>query len=115
VFNIAYLPELARWIYQQQFDFVYWNMMQDPYYFCVNSMPEVAKQQIVTELVASAPDQNTQLEFDRIIEFMNNGVSLDGELMRLKIRDLDNKRDQNLRHHHSKLADILQYHRNEKT
>ena len=111
VFNVMYLDQLAEWIALQGFDFVYWNMMQDPYYFGIASMPSTAKDQAIKKLQGTAPNTQTQQEFDRIIDFIRNGVSLDGHILRLKVRDLDNKRNQDLRRHHYELAEAIDYHR----
>jgi hypothetical protein len=54
----------------------------------------------------SAPHRE---EFDRIIRFMNGAVSLDGNILRMKIEDLDWKRDQDLRTHHPELAHAIGY------
>jgi hypothetical protein len=40
---------------------------------------------------------------------MNNGASTDGFMTRMKIRDLDRKREQNLRTVAPELADLLMY------
>ena len=86
-------------------------MMQDPYYFGIASMPSTAKDQAIKKLQGTAPNAHTQQEFDRIIDFIRNGVSLDGQILRLKVRDLDNKRNQDLRRHHYELAEAIDYHR----
>lgn len=111
VFNVMYLEDLAHWIDQQDFDFVYWNMLQDPYYFGVASMPEKAKQTALDRLEQAVVTDKTRKEFDNISDFIKNGVSLDGHMVCLKIRDLDNKREQDLRDHHGLLAESLGYDR----
>jgi hypothetical protein len=50
VFNVYYLEELATWIDTQAFDFVYWNMMHEAYYFSINTLPDTAKKQISQRL-----------------------------------------------------------------
>jgi hypothetical protein len=108
VFNVLYLPELANWIDLQGFDYVYWNMMHEAYYFSIATLPEGAKQAITVRLRDSAAAA-AQAEFDRIVAFMNGGVSLDGELLRMKIADLDRKRDQDLRLIEPEFADLIGY------
>ena len=48
-------------------------------------------------------------DFERIINFMNNGESMDGEETRQRIRTLDQRRNQDLSRDHSELAHILNY------
>jgi hypothetical protein len=48
-------------------------------------------------------------EFDRIIDFMNTGASTDGFMLRMKIADLDRKRNQNLRTVEPEFAELIDY------
>ena len=109
VFNVFYLEELAHWIDQQSFDFVYWNMMHEAYYFCINTLPESAKQ-VLTKRLRSAPvSSRHRAEFARITDFMNNGASLDGFILRMRVADLDRKRQQNLADVEPKFAQLIDY------
>jgi MoaA/NifB/PqqE/SkfB family radical SAM enzyme len=96
VFNVMYLEEVAHWIMQQNFDFVYWNMLHDAYYFSISTLPESAKILAAQRLQQARTSDQIRTEFDRIIEFMNNGASLDGKILRIKVQDLDFKRKENL-------------------
>jgi len=108
VFNVLYLPELAEWNYAQGFDYVYWNMMHEAYYFSIATLPQAAKAAITVKLRDSAAAA-AQHEFDRIVTFMNAGVGLDGQLLRMKIADLDRKRGQDLRLIQPEFADLIEY------
>ena len=108
VCNVMYLEELANWIDQQSFDFVYWNMMHEAYYFSISTLPESAKQEVKQQL-ESANVGLHQTEFNRIIDFMMRGASLDGNILRLKIADLDSKRNQDLTQIEPKFAQIINY------
>jgi hypothetical protein len=108
VFNVYYLPELAKWNYAQGFDYVYWNMMHEAYYFSISTLPEAAKADIAVKL-RNSDSGAAQQEFDRVVAFMNAGVSLDGQLLRMKIADLDRKRDQDLRLVQPEFADLIAY------
>ena len=109
VFNVRYIDELAHWIALQQFDFVYWNIMHDAWYFSIATLPDDAKIKITQHLrSASVPPQYRE-EFDRIIDFMNSGASTDGFMMRMKIADLDRKRQQNLQDVAPEMANIIDY------
>jgi len=109
VFNVLYLEELAQWIDQQGFDFVYWNMMHEAYYFSISTLPDNAKLAIATQLQQAVVDDRTRQEFAQIIDFMNCGVSLDGNILRMKIADLDRKRNQDLSTVEPKFAKLINY------
>jgi MoaA/NifB/PqqE/SkfB family radical SAM enzyme len=109
IFNVRYIDKLACWIETQGFDFVYWNMMHDAWYFSIATLPDTAKHTITEHLrTADVPSQYRE-EFDRIIDFMNTGASTDGFMLRMKIADLDRKRQQNLREIEPELADLIGY------
>jgi len=109
VFNVFYLEELAHWIDRQAFDFVYWNMLHEAYYFCINTLPESAKQ-VLTQRLRSAPvSVKHQDEFTRMADFMNNGASIDGFILRMRVADLDRKRQQNLAHVEPEFAQLIDY------
>lgn len=109
VFNVMYLEDVAQWIDAQDFDFVYWNMLHDAYYFSIGTMPDTAKQLATARLQQSQIPEKFQDEFNRVIDFMNNGVSLDGQLLRMKIEDLDFKRQQRLENYLPELAHAIGY------
>jgi len=111
VFNVRYLDQVARWIDQnkESFNFVYWNMMHDAWYFSIATLPDTTKAAITEHLrTADVPPQYRE-EFDRIMDFMNTGASTDGFMLRMKIADLDRKRNQNLRDIEPELADLIAY------
>jgi MoaA/NifB/PqqE/SkfB family radical SAM enzyme len=109
VFNVYYLEELAQWIDTQAFDFVYWNMMHEAYYFSINTLPESAKQVLSVRLQQFQVSDRHQQEFARIVDFMNNGVGLDGFILRMKVADLDRKRNQNLAQVEPEFAQLIEY------
>ena len=109
VFNVLYLEDLALWIDLQDFDFVYWNMLHEAYYLSVSTMPDAAKQLAIKQLTKADVDEPHRTEFDRIADFIRNGVSLDGSILRMKVQDLDWRRQQNLFDHHSELANAIAY------
>jgi MoaA/NifB/PqqE/SkfB family radical SAM enzyme len=110
VFNVYYLGELAQFVYAQNFDFVYWNMMHDAYYFSIATLPEPAKRDITARLRSNkSVSDSAHKEFDRIVDFMNRGTSLDGFILRMKIADLDRKRSQNLCDVEPEFAGLINY------
>jgi MoaA/NifB/PqqE/SkfB family radical SAM enzyme len=109
VFNVLYLDDVANWIDQQRFDFVYWNMLHEAYYFSISTLPKTAKTAIAHRLSTSSVSDRTRKEFNNIIDFMNCGVSLDGNILRMKIADLDRKRNQDLRIVEPEFAELIEY------
>jgi hypothetical protein len=109
VFNVRYINELAHWVALQKFDFVYWNMMHDAWYFSIATLPDTAKAAITEHLRSAHVPSEYRAEFDRIVDFMNTGASTDGFMLRMKIADLDRKRNQNLRVIEPELADLIDY------
>jgi MoaA/NifB/PqqE/SkfB family radical SAM enzyme len=111
VFNVRYLDQVAQWIdkNKESFNFVYWNMMHDAWYFSIATLPDTAKA-IITEHLRSAdvPSEYRE-EFDRIIDFMNTGASTDGFILRMKIADLDRRRNQHMRDVAPEFADLIDY------
>ena len=109
VFNVCYLEELAHWIDQQEFDFVYWNIMHEAYYFSISTLPDAAKRVITQRLQLAQVSPQHRLEFDRIRDFMMAGASLDGFNMRREIANLDRRRGQDLRVVEPEFAHLIDY------
>ena len=111
IFNVRYIDQLAHWIVQQGFDFVYWNIMHDAWYFSIATLPDTVKAELSVFLKnCSVPPVHAQ-EFDRIVDFMNNGASTDGFMTRMKIADLDRKRNQDFAQVSPEMALALGYQR----
>jgi hypothetical protein len=109
VFNVYYLETVANWLTQQGFDFIYWNMMHDAYYFSISTLPEPAKAEITNRLTMATVPATVLKEFVSAAEFMNRGNSLDGQLLRMNLRDLDYKRKQNLAQVAPEFAALINY------
>jgi len=109
VFNVRYIDQLANWIATQGFDFVYWNMMHDAWYFSIATLPESAKTDIILHLESANIPSQWREEFDRICDFMRRGASTDGFMLRMKVRDLDRKRGQNLATVEPEFAALIEY------
>jgi molybdenum cofactor biosynthesis enzyme MoaA len=109
IFNIWHLEGLAEWIDMQDFDFIYWNMLHEPRYFSIASLPDKAKELACRRLDTATVRQFHRREFDRIRDFMMTGQSLTAEQIIRPIRQLDQRRDQNLRSVIWDLAESLDY------
>jgi MoaA/NifB/PqqE/SkfB family radical SAM enzyme len=109
IFNIRYIDQLANWIADQDFDFVYWNMMHDAWYFSISTLPDSIKSACIEHLKTALIPEQYRSEFDRICEFMTCGASTDGFIMKMKIKDLDRKRVQNMRDVAPEFSDLIGY------
>jgi len=111
VFNVRYLDQVAQWIdkNKESFNFVYWNMMHDAWYFSIATLPNTAKDAITEHLRSADVPSQYRDEFDRIIDFMNTGASTDGFMLRMKIADLDRKRNQNMHDVAPEFANLIDY------
>jgi MoaA/NifB/PqqE/SkfB family radical SAM enzyme len=109
IFNVYYLADVANWAAQQNFNFVYWNMMHDAWYFSIATLPDSAKAGVTQHLRAQNISSVYQQEFDRIIDFMNLGASSDGSMLQMKIHELDQKRSQDLRIVAPEFAALIDY------
>ena len=109
VFNVRYIDQLANWIATQGFDFVYWNMMHDAWYFSIATLPESSKNDIILHLESANIPSQWREEFDRICDFMRRGASTDGFMLRMKVRDLDRKRGQNLAIVEPEFSALIEY------
>ena len=109
IFNIRYIDQLANWVVDQDFDFVYWNMMHEAWYFSIATLPDNAKIACIDHLKTAAVPEQYREEFDRICDFMIRGVSTDGSILKMKIRDLDRRRGQNMRDVAPEFSSIIGY------
>ena len=100
VFNVFSLPELARWNREQDFNFVYWNMLHDAPEWSIAHLPQSVKDLAAEHLLAAEVEVRDHAEFQRIVRFMQQGECWDGVELQRKIRQLDQRRQQNI-------ADIL--------
>ena len=112
VFNVHYLGDVAAWLEHNRdsFDFVYWNIMHDAWYFSIATLPDTAKAQV--EQYLRGITTRYRDEIDRIIDFMNRGASTDGFMLRMKIQDLDRKRNQDFAQVAPEMARAIGYNKN---
>lgn len=109
VFNIFYIDELARWVDGAGFDFVYWNVMHDAWYFSVGCLPLHTKKEVSERIDLSLIPTRQRADVEKVLAFMNGGASTDAFMTKMKIRDLDQKRDTDLGQALPLLAASLDY------
>ena len=110
VFNITNLLQVSRWISQQGFDFVYWNMLHDAPENSIAHFPDSVKQEIANMFSSWDIDASFRSDFDKILAFMQAGQSRSADGLRAKIRLLDQRRGQDLRRVIPELSELLDYH-----
>jgi MoaA/NifB/PqqE/SkfB family radical SAM enzyme len=109
VFNVLYLADVADWIAQQDFDYVYWNILHDAPWLSIAHLPEQCKIRIVGCLNNESFPKNIVEEKQKIIEFMLQGQCKDEADLHRNIRQLDTRRNQSLKIVAPELAEILNY------
>jgi MoaA/NifB/PqqE/SkfB family radical SAM enzyme len=109
IFNVLYLAEVAEWIDQQEFDFVYWNMLHDAPEWSIRNLQWAAKRFVQNHLRWAQFQPRHRSEIDRIVEFMISG-GLEWERGTVaKIRELDRRRNQRLDMVAPLLAYVIKY------
>ena len=73
------------------------------------SLPDTAKAVIAERLRTANVSDRVKEEFNRVADFMLRGNSLDGNLLRMNLRDLDFKREQNLAVVEPEFAALIDY------
>jgi MoaA/NifB/PqqE/SkfB family radical SAM enzyme len=109
IFNVYYLEELANWIQQQSFDFIYWNMMHEAQYFNIAFLPDSAKQAIEQRLLSATVNQKTYAEFKKIIEFMYGTPGTNGKELCQEIQLVDRRRNQDFSTVEPEMAKLINY------
>lgn len=108
-FNIMYLEDVAAWIDQQAFDFVYWNVLHDAPHFCIANLPRASKNLACDRLQRATFSDRNRREIDRIIEFMQQGTQDLGQELCTSIRQVDQRRNQDIRQIATELAESIGY------
>jgi MoaA/NifB/PqqE/SkfB family radical SAM enzyme len=113
VFNVYYIDQVAKWIAvnKESFDFVYWNILHEIWYFSISRLPRTVKTVLETHLMTCDIPVEFAREFEKIIDFMKNGESSDGTAMLATMRQLDQRRNQNLAQVMPEWAEIIGYER----
>jgi MoaA/NifB/PqqE/SkfB family radical SAM enzyme len=109
VFNVRYIDQLAWWIQDQNFDYVYWNIMHDAWYFSIATLPDAAKTAVTHHLKFNAAPARYQQDINGVVDFMNGGASTDGFVLRSNIADLDRKRNQDFAAICPEMAQLIEY------
>jgi hypothetical protein len=87
--------------------------MHDAWYFGIASLPDSAKAELDVFLKTCNVPQAYAQEFGRIADFMNGSASTDGFMTRMKIQDLDRKRNQDFAAVCPEMAALINYNKND--
>ena len=111
MFNVYYIDRVAAWIAnnRKSFDFVYWNILHEIWYFSISRLPRTVKTVLETHLRSCDVPLEFADEFNRIIDFMQGGESSDGTAMLAAMQQLDQRRNQSLRDVAPELANLIGY------
>lgn len=109
VFNVMYLEGVANWADLMGFNFIYWNMLHQPFFLSINNLPTTAKTVALQKLREAKVSYTNRIEIDKIIDFMIYGPDSDGQLLLDKVQQLDARRKQNLADWHPELAKAIGY------
>lgn len=83
--------------------------MHDAWYFSIATLPAAAKTAITHHLKFNAAPAQYQQDINGVVDFMNNGASTDGFMLRMKIADLDRKRKQDFAVICPEMAQLIEY------
>lgn len=109
VFNVLYLSDVSEWIQQQNFDYVYWNMLHDAPWLSIAHLPQDVKTAIADCLNIELFPAEFRNELKKIVEFMYFGQSHDSHDLIKNIQQLDSRRNESLKKVAPELAKILNY------
>lgn len=109
IFNVLYLSEVAQWIHQQDFDFVYWNMLHDAPEWSIRNLQWAAKRFVENHLRWQQFTDSDRQEINRIVEFMmSGGLTWDRNIVP-RILELDRRRGERLDQVAPLLAYVIKY------
>jgi len=111
VFNVMYLEKLSYWIDQQDFDFVYWNMLHEVWYNSIANLHPFAKLKAQARLNFVHNNNKHYNDFQRIIKFMEQGKGNGTEELIKQVTRFDRLRNESLWDHHPELAEAIGYER----
>lgn len=105
--NVYYIDEICQWIPKQKFNYVYFNVLHDAWYFSIKHLTEKAKDVVYEKY----KDYNGPYadEVKNLMTFMNRGMSSDGTDLVKVLKQSDKQRNQKFSDHHSEIAEAIGY------
>lgn len=109
VFNVYYLLDVAQWIDNKSFDFVYWNILHDAPEYSIANLSAQSKQIIADHLNNQEFPERFKTDIRGIVNFMHNSNNdLSTDLIK-SIRKVDQRRKEHLKQVAPELAQLLNY------
>ena len=105
--NIYYLDEICDWIPLQKFNYVYFNVLHDAWYFSIKNLNHRAKQ-IVNEKYQNFTGPYAD-EIKNLLRFMNNGMTSDCTDLVKILKQSDAQRKQKFSDYHPDIAAAIGY------
>ena len=105
--NVYYLDEICEWIPKQKFNYVYFNVLHDAWYFSIKHLTEKAKDIIYEKY----KDYNGPYadEVKNLMTFMNLGKNSDGTDLIKVLKQSDKQRNQMFSDNHPEMAAVIGY------
>jgi len=107
--NVYYLPEICDWILTQQFDYLFFNMLHDPWHMCIARMTDKARQLVINRLTNHNFDPRHKIEVMRIVKFIEQGEGSDGVEFLRQMKQTDDYREQSFIDTHQEIAKAMGY------
>ena len=107
--NVYYLEELCHWVSRQNFNYDYFNMLHDPKHQNIGSMTQAAKDLVIAKLESGSFKTKHKIEINRIIQFIKNGNTGDGNKFLFDMKRADEFRKQRFMTTHPEIARAMGY------
>jgi organic radical activating enzyme len=105
--NFYYIDEMCAWIAQQRFDYVYFNVLHDVWYFSISRLNNAAKKLIHDKLENyNGPYAS---EVTNLLQFMQQGEGSDCTKLVGQLKNSDIQRNQKFSDHHPEIATAIGY------
>jgi len=105
--NFYYIDEMCQWIAQQRFDYVYFNVLHDVWYFSISRLNDVAKKLIHAKLESYTGPYSDEVK--NLLEFMMQGKGSDCTKLVEQLKNSDAQRNQKFSDHHGEIAAAIGY------
>jgi len=107
--NVYYLPEICDWIDTQSFDYIFFNMLHDPWHMNISRMTKEAQKLVIDRLTQHEFNPKHKIEIMRIVKFIENGEGSDGHEFLTKMKTTDEYRKQSFLTTHNEIAKAMGY------
>ena len=105
--NFYYIDEMCHWISEQRFNFVYFNVMHDVWYFSISRLNRKAKDLIYDKLKDFHGPYSHEVR--NLLQFMQQGADSDCFELVKTLKNSDRIRAQRFSEHHPEIAAAIGY------